>query len=176
MICTCSTHFCFLCSSYLPPDEPYAHFNTRGTSCYMQLWHGEHGDQEPVGDAPLAGGAPREQVPVMPPAEAAQVLAEENAAPLAEELDLIELQRAFIIEFDDGSDTEPENEIAFEDVPDEPLPPAPGRARGRGRGRGGGEERGRGRGRGGELRGVRGERVRDARPGWIHRRERLVQE
>lgn len=48
MICKCLTHFCFLCSSYLPPKEPFRHFNTRGSICYMRLWEGEAGDGEHV--------------------------------------------------------------------------------------------------------------------------------
>ncbi|KAL0632520.1 hypothetical protein Q9L58_008576 [Maublancomyces gigas] len=48
MICKCQTHFCFLCSSYLPPGEPFKHYNTRGTGCYMRLWEGEGGDGEHV--------------------------------------------------------------------------------------------------------------------------------
>lgn len=46
MICKCLTHFCFLCAAYLQPQEPFRHFNTRGTSCYMRLWEGESGDGE----------------------------------------------------------------------------------------------------------------------------------
>lgn len=49
MVCRCLTHFCFLCSAYLPPGQPYAHFNTRGGSCYMRLWEGEDGDGEGEG-------------------------------------------------------------------------------------------------------------------------------
>jgi E3 ubiquitin-protein ligase RNF14 len=46
MICTCATHFCFLCSAYLPAENPYTHFNTRGKECYQRLWEGEEGDIE----------------------------------------------------------------------------------------------------------------------------------
>ncbi|KAI5854726.1 hypothetical protein BZA05DRAFT_424770 [Tricharina praecox] len=46
MICTCATHFCFLCSAYLPAENPYFHYNTIGTDCYQRLWEGESGDIE----------------------------------------------------------------------------------------------------------------------------------
>ncbi|KAI5803157.1 RWD domain-containing protein [Geopyxis carbonaria] len=44
MVCTCGTHFCFLCSAFLVAANPYAHFNTRGGECYQRLWEGEEGD------------------------------------------------------------------------------------------------------------------------------------
>ncbi|KAI5849602.1 hypothetical protein DFP73DRAFT_509642 [Morchella snyderi] len=44
MICKCQAHFCFLCSAYLAPSEPFRHFNTVGTECYQRLWEGEEGD------------------------------------------------------------------------------------------------------------------------------------
>ena len=45
MICfKCHTHFCYLCSSYLMEDNPYQHFNTEGSDCYMRLWELEAGD------------------------------------------------------------------------------------------------------------------------------------
>jgi hypothetical protein len=50
MTCTCSTHFCYLCSSYLLADNPYVHFNTVGTECYGRLWEGED-----VGTKPKPG-------------------------------------------------------------------------------------------------------------------------
>ncbi|RPB16165.1 RWD-domain-containing protein [Morchella conica CCBAS932] len=37
MICKCQVHFCFLCSAYLSPSQPFKHFNTLGTECYMRL-------------------------------------------------------------------------------------------------------------------------------------------
>ncbi|KAA8913137.1 RWD domain-containing protein [Sphaerosporella brunnea] len=46
MICACDTHFCFLCSAYLAAENPYVHFNTRGTECFQRLWEGEEGDLE----------------------------------------------------------------------------------------------------------------------------------
>lgn len=45
MRCTqCSTHFCYLCSQWLEPQNPHKHFNTPGTECYQRLWVLEGGD------------------------------------------------------------------------------------------------------------------------------------
>ncbi|KAJ4306398.1 hypothetical protein N0V88_001198 [Collariella sp. IMI 366227] len=49
MICyRCQSHFCYLCSAWLDPDNPYQHFNEapggRITGCYMRLWELEQGD------------------------------------------------------------------------------------------------------------------------------------
>ncbi|UNI19019.1 RBR-type E3 ubiquitin transferase [Purpureocillium takamizusanense] len=54
MICSrCDTHFCYLCSSWLDPGNPYKHYNQQGdgkvTSCYMRLWELEGGDGNDVG-------------------------------------------------------------------------------------------------------------------------------
>ncbi|RKF75230.1 E3 ubiquitin-protein ligase itt1 [Golovinomyces cichoracearum] len=47
MICSnCNTHFCYLCSSWLSPDNPYKHYNTQTTGCYMRLWELEEGDTD----------------------------------------------------------------------------------------------------------------------------------
>lgn len=35
---SCNTHFCYRCGTRLPPLEPYKHFNTPGTPCYMKLF------------------------------------------------------------------------------------------------------------------------------------------
>ncbi|GAP84040.1 putative ring finger protein [Rosellinia necatrix] len=49
----CQTHFCYLCSAWLDPSNPYKHFNTQPsgevTSCYMRLWELEGGDGDDVG-------------------------------------------------------------------------------------------------------------------------------
>ncbi|KAI0157676.1 RWD-domain-containing protein [Xylariaceae sp. FL1272] len=60
MICgRCQTHFCYLCSSWLDPSNPYRHYNTQPggkvTSCYMRLWELEGGDGDDVG-ADYEGG------------------------------------------------------------------------------------------------------------------------
>ncbi|EGX91439.1 RING finger protein [Cordyceps militaris CM01] len=54
MICSrCDTHFCYLCSAWLDPSNPYKHYNMQPdgkvTSCYMRLWELEGGDGDDVG-------------------------------------------------------------------------------------------------------------------------------
>lgn len=82
MLCyRCQSHFCYLCSAWLAPDNPYQHFNQqpdgKRTSCYMRLWELEEGDGDDVGlgfaggrggGAP-AGGAPIPVEPVVPQME-----------------------------------------------------------------------------------------------------------
>ncbi|KAK4127801.1 RWD-domain-containing protein [Parathielavia appendiculata] len=60
MICyRCQSHFCYLCSAWLDPGNPYQHFNEapdgRVTGCYMRLWELEMGDGDDVGIG-FAGG------------------------------------------------------------------------------------------------------------------------
>ncbi|KAJ5484914.1 hypothetical protein N7539_004902 [Penicillium diatomitis] len=40
----CDTHFCYLCSAWLSPDNPYSHFNQSTSTCYNRLWDLEGGD------------------------------------------------------------------------------------------------------------------------------------
>jgi E3 ubiquitin-protein ligase RNF14 len=59
MICSrCDSHFCYLCSAWLDPTNPYRHYNTQPngkvTSCYMRLWELEDGDGE--GELMFVGG------------------------------------------------------------------------------------------------------------------------
>ena len=59
MICfKCNTHFCYLCSAYLMPENPYSHFNNLKSTCYMRLWEleGGDGDQAEVGIGYAGGG------------------------------------------------------------------------------------------------------------------------
>lgn len=54
MICArCDTHFCYLCSAWLDPGNPYKHYNKQPdgkvTSCYMRLWELEGGDGHDIG-------------------------------------------------------------------------------------------------------------------------------
>ena len=68
MICSrCDTHFCYLCSSWLDPANPYKHYNQQAggklTSCYMRLWELEGGDGDDVGIG-FVGGAGRDNVDV----------------------------------------------------------------------------------------------------------------
>ncbi|KAH7318636.1 RWD domain-containing protein [Stachybotrys elegans] len=48
----CDTHFCYLCSSWLDPRNPYQHYNEQPggkvTGCYMRLWELE-GENEDFG-------------------------------------------------------------------------------------------------------------------------------
>ncbi|KAI1466413.1 RWD-domain-containing protein [Daldinia caldariorum] len=51
----CQTHFCYLCSAWLDPSNPYRHFNVQPSGkvngCYMRLWELEGGDGGDVGIA-----------------------------------------------------------------------------------------------------------------------------
>ncbi|KAF4998068.1 hypothetical protein FGRMN_3431 [Fusarium graminum] len=63
MICSrCDTHFCYLCSSWLDPVNPYQHYNQlaggKVTSCYMRLWELEGGDGDDVGLGFVGGRVP----------------------------------------------------------------------------------------------------------------------
>jgi E3 ubiquitin-protein ligase RNF14 len=50
MICfKCNSHFCYLCSAWLEPSNPYKHYNLETTGCYMRLWELEAGDGNDVG-------------------------------------------------------------------------------------------------------------------------------
>ncbi|KAL8767703.1 MAG: hypothetical protein Q9209_005883 [Squamulea sp. 1 TL-2023] len=56
MICIkCNTHFCYLCSSWLAPNNPYEHFNNPKKACFQRLWELEAGDGDDVGRG-FAGG------------------------------------------------------------------------------------------------------------------------
>lgn len=58
MICfKCDTHFCYLCGAYLDKGNPYQHYNTRKSECYMRLWELEGGDDGEFGHAFAGGGA-----------------------------------------------------------------------------------------------------------------------
>ncbi|KAI1215054.1 RWD-domain-containing protein [Annulohypoxylon truncatum] len=51
----CHSHFCYLCSAWLDPSNPYKHFNVQSSGevndCYMRLWELEGGDGDDVGQA-----------------------------------------------------------------------------------------------------------------------------
>ncbi|RDW89175.1 hypothetical protein BP6252_01207 [Coleophoma cylindrospora] len=50
MICfKCNTHFCYLCSAWLEPTNPYKHYNVDTTGCYQRLWELIGGDGDDVG-------------------------------------------------------------------------------------------------------------------------------
>ena len=40
----CRTHYCYLCSAWLDPSNPYRHFNQVKKPCYNRLWDLEGGD------------------------------------------------------------------------------------------------------------------------------------
>ncbi|KAI9742070.1 MAG: translation termination inhibitor protein itt1 [Cirrosporium novae-zelandiae] len=62
MICfRCNTHFCYLCSAWLDPGNPYQHFNDPKCPCYMRLWELEGGDGGEAIDLGFAGG--QEDIP-----------------------------------------------------------------------------------------------------------------
>ncbi|KAK7549832.1 RING finger protein [Phyllosticta citricarpa] len=87
MVCfQCRTHFCYLCSHWLEPENPYQHFNTEGAPCYMRLWELEEGDEaEGHGRAVFAGGVRGWEADVVAEDEAAarELQAEEDAAAAA---------------------------------------------------------------------------------------------
>lgn len=61
MICfKCHSHFCYLCSAWLAPANPYKHYNEITTGCYMRLWELEGGDGDDVGIGFGGGNRPRE--------------------------------------------------------------------------------------------------------------------
>ncbi|RYP51372.1 hypothetical protein DL768_003300 [Monosporascus sp. mg162] len=57
------THFCYLCSAWLDPANPYQHFNVQPNGkvneCFMRLWELEGGDGADVGIGYVGGGAVR---------------------------------------------------------------------------------------------------------------------
>lgn len=167
MICSrCETHFCYLCSSWLDPGNPYKHYNAQPggkvTGCYMRLWELEEGDGDDVGIGFLGGGRLPEPVRAAParrevrdervvqpdmrrdraahqPAPNPVAVALEGPLVLRLGNDPNALQRA-------GPQQEPRAEAG--------APPPAGAGRGRGRGRGG-AQRGQAAGRARVARGGR---------------------
>ncbi|KAJ3953482.1 hypothetical protein N0V92_010045 [Colletotrichum tropicale] len=110
MICfRCASHFCYLCSAWLDPRNPYAHFNEQPngkfTSCYMRLWELEGGDGDDV-DVGFAGGRQQQQQAVVP-----------------QPVEVIDI----VPEIEEPDDTESEDEA--DNAVQEPRPPAGGVAR-----------------------------------------------
>ncbi|SPN98925.1 related to HFB30 [Cephalotrichum gorgonifer] len=65
MICyRCNTHFCYLCSAWLNPQNPYSHFNSPGEECYQRLWefYGGHGENRDQRDGAARRAPPRAAV------------------------------------------------------------------------------------------------------------------
>lgn len=154
MICSrCDTHFCYLCSSWLDPGNPYKHYNTQEggkvTSCYMRLWELEGGDGDDVGLGFIGGRGPGGPPPGQQPGDP------ENLVEVIPEIE----------EPDSDSDSEPEAEIPGAQNPPvavareaplvlrlmdnqprrepAPQPPPPPAGRGRGQARRGPRDRGR---------------------------------
>ncbi|XDG02180.1 hypothetical protein ABKA04_001795 [Annulohypoxylon sp. FPYF3050] len=67
----CRTHFCYLCSAWLDPSNPYRHFNVQpdGTTndCYMRLMELAQGDGDDVGQAFEGNGAGNLDAPAAQP-------------------------------------------------------------------------------------------------------------
>ncbi len=83
MICyRCQTHFCYLCSAWLNPSNPYQHFNEapggKRTGCFQRLWELEGGDGDDVGIGLTAGAGGRVQQ------QAVRPLAMEQGPPVIE--------------------------------------------------------------------------------------------
>lgn len=156
MICSrCDTHFCYLCSAWLDPTNPYRHYNTQPngkvTSCYMRLWELEGGDGDDVGLG-FAGGLIRR-------------LDQAQPDPVEDMVEPVQLEERAAPEPDDGAQDEArqplnlrapavarEAPLVLRIVDQQPRPaarpaapgPPPVRGRGRGRGRGQGAPRGAG--------------------------------
>ena len=187
MICSrCDTHFCYLCSSWLDPTNPYRHYNTqldgKVTSCYMRLWELEGGDGNDVGLGFIGGRAnganpaepnevefPPEEIEVVEsdtePDEAnddgadGERLLDEHGRPVA-----VAREAPLVLRLMDNQPRGAQNNQRGVPPAAPDAPPAPARhgnqpARGvAGRGRGGGARAGRAGGRGG--RGGRGGGIR----------------
>lgn len=94
MICfRCGTHFCYLCSAWLNPENPYMHYNIVTQGCYMRLWELEGGDGDDVGIG--FGGAGRvanpipEDLDVMENAIQADIDEEQNFGQAAPRLNIM---------------------------------------------------------------------------------------
>ncbi|OQN95458.1 hypothetical protein B0A48_18414 [Cryoendolithus antarcticus] len=79
----CTTHFCYLCGSWLDKDSPYQHFNKVGSECYNRLWELEEGDegQEPEDGEGFRGARRWEQMAI----EVARAADEEDARLMQQE-------------------------------------------------------------------------------------------
>lgn len=65
MICfKCDTHFCYLCGAYLDRGNPYEHYNTVKSSCYMRLWELEGGDDGEFGQGFEGGAGGADRLPL----------------------------------------------------------------------------------------------------------------
>lgn len=110
----CQTHFCYLCSAWLDPSNPYKHFNTQPTgemtSCYMRLWELEGGDGNDVGIGYEGGDAMRN--------------ANVAAGQYGEHLEIAQMPRAAR----EGAQDEAREEPGHEPVLPDPAPREPPQA------------------------------------------------
>ncbi|KAG6009635.1 hypothetical protein E4U21_001699 [Claviceps maximensis] len=94
MICSrCDTHFCYLCSSWLDPANPYDHYNSppngKVATCYMRLWELEDGDGDDVGLDFVGGRGPGDAPAPVAAADVAAVAEAEAEAEAGELLRMI---------------------------------------------------------------------------------------
>ncbi|KAK2023057.1 RWD-domain-containing protein [Colletotrichum zoysiae] len=120
MICfRCASHFCYLCSAWLDPRNPYAHFNEmpdgKITSCFMRLWELEGGDGDNVGIG-FAGGRQGQ----------GQGQGQDDDDDDDENDGLVEIVD-IVPEIEEPDDSDSDTEA--DDVPQPPPPPAGGVAR-----------------------------------------------
>ncbi|KAF2710727.1 RWD-domain-containing protein [Pleomassaria siparia CBS 279.74] len=75
----CKTHFCYLCGSWLPPDNPYGHFNDKKRkACYQRLMDMAEGD-EGAGGGDFGGRRGAEHLADFYEQEALRLQMEEDA-------------------------------------------------------------------------------------------------
>ena len=103
MICfKCQTHFCYLCSAYLMPENPYSHFNDFKSTCYMRLWELEGGDGEGAGAGHAVDENPAWEVEPSTDSDTDDNLDEENFADFGGDDELIRFA-----DEEESSDDEP---------------------------------------------------------------------
>ncbi|KAL2350510.1 RWD domain-containing protein [Cryomyces antarcticus] len=78
----CNTHFCYLCSAWLDPQNPYQHFGNFKSECYQRLWELEEGD-EGLGNVQFAGARAAEAAAIAAAAEEDQLAWQELGAAAA---------------------------------------------------------------------------------------------
>ena len=135
MICfKCHSHFCYLCSAWLSPANPYKHYNEETTGCYMRLWELEGGDGDDVGIG-FAGGI--QQIPQEPQAVADVELREHiPEAPREEMQDLIRVdildENHVLVDLDNHPALPPQElqregplVLRINQLPPPPAPPVP---------------------------------------------------
>jgi E3 ubiquitin-protein ligase RNF14 len=139
MICfKCNTHFCYLCSAWLEPSNPYKHYNIVNNGCYMRLWEQEaaDGDDFVIGYVGGVQEIDHQEVVVLdeppddePPIEAPVVLEPAQEPVIVEARPQGELQREGPLVLRINAPPPPPRAVPA--VPDAPQPePARNRRRG----------------------------------------------